>query len=494
VIAWRKYGMGLVGAVAISPTEEGFQGTNAYAEYWKYIFSHTSRPADISLLGTDSARETVNMLNGLTIPGPDVILNYTLLLLALVVLTFGIMFKLKKMVLAWPIVLIISLVMTALIFKRAYSASDGTTTRTAAVFSQIAVSEDSPAVKVYSIFSRNDEELEFDGEMTGDRFRHLPKIREIDRSSFEEKGAYKTGQLPEVITGFYTGQDSGLTGLMVQGLSARVFMRNTVTHNTDHESGELKWAKDGLTVTFKDVPSELKQAEHIYLAGVSGVIVLSRAGKVLSKEKAQAPRGQIDRNLRDLLASMNLKQPILAYAIKNIKDDDLLNDAYTINGMSLFMAPVKELLSGEVYLPGEFSAIDPTSSSLFIYRDGEWLATRHMGGKEGVYDFHAKPPLGFEDIEVEELVVDFEIANQSGNILTEITLNGQKGTRGKDGLFRFPVNKNEPNKSFKITIHTNAKVQLTDNLEIFKANSWSVKHLRIGYIGKFGKQHKELRF
>ena len=84
VVAWKKFGLGLTGAIMISPSADGFQNSDAFAKTWAYLIDNIKRPSSLSSLQTNDSRETVNMLNGLTIPGPSVILGHMLIYLILI--------------------------------------------------------------------------------------------------------------------------------------------------------------------------------------------------------------------------------------------------------------------------------------------------------------------------------------------------------------------------------------------------------------------------
>ena len=155
VIVWKKIGLGLVGVINISPTQGAFHSNNSFSKAWRSLFAPIQRPADISTLPTNDAKESVHMLNGLTIPGPSVILNYMIVYIILIIVVFIILAKLKKTLFAWGMALVISIAMTGIIFKHAYSSGEGSKSRTAAVFSQIPVGDNGPVVQIYSVFSKN---------------------------------------------------------------------------------------------------------------------------------------------------------------------------------------------------------------------------------------------------------------------------------------------------------------------------------------------------
>lgn len=494
IIAWKKYGLGIVGAITISPTQEGFQNSDAFAKCWSYLLSHIQRPADMSLLPTNHASESVNMLNGLTIPGPEVIVNYMIVYLVILLILFAACYKFKKAPIAWVLSILISIGMTAFIFKQAYGSSDGAKARTAAVFSQIPIVGDAPAVEVYSVFSKTDDKIDFKGEILKDRFRKLPKVK---RNNFgnQNAGAYKATAIQEVITGSYNGQSSILKGLSVQGLSVRVFTKLSRAHNSFIEPINLKFTPDGITLNSSEYPAELTSAEHIYLCGPSDIVALEFKNGSLSVAKVQAARGKQDEQFRSLLLALSPRRAVLAYVKKGVADETALDDSFEVNGMNLYMSPLQEEIGGELYIPGAFTRLEGTNSSIFIYRDGVWSETRHMGAKKAKFSFYAKLPLGYENVKTKEIIIDFAYTNQSGNILVNIEVNGQKAEKGKDGLYRIQAKPNDiKNGKLKIDLSSKAKVNLTDNLEIHKANRWKVKHLKVGIKGEFNQQQKESRF
>ena len=495
VIAWKKFGLGLTGAITISPTQDGFQNSDAFAKTWAYLLDNIKRPLDMSSLVTDDSRETVNMLNGLTIPGPDTILKYMLVYLVIVSLIFLVCSKLKKTIIAWIASLVVSTVMTAVIFNKAYGATDGSKSRTAAVLSQIPVIDEAPSIKVYSIFSKNDEEITFKGDVVNDRFRKLPKVKRMNLGLQTNKSGYKATEIQDVITGGYKGNDAILKELRVQGLSSRIFTKLSRSHTSAAKIPEVTFTTTGIEVKSEDFPAELSQAEFIYLCGPSGVVPMDYESNKLTEKGTRAPHGKTDEKLRKLLKALDITRPTLVYTIKGIMEDSILDDSFEVNGMNLYMSPLTEVMSGETYIPGEFVKIFETTSSIFIFRNGNWNLSRHMGAKTSKYDLEAKLPLGYKNMAVSEVVVDFEFTNQSGNIFVDVALNGKKGEKGPEGLYRFPIKPSDL-KSGKVTVtlSTSAKVALTDNLEIYKANAWKVKHLKVGFKGSFDKQQKELRF
>lgn len=495
VITWKKYGMGLTGAMSISPTQVGFHGTDAFAKSWRYLLDNINRPADMSSLVSDDSRETVNMLNGLTIPGPNDILKYMLVYLVIIILIFGICFKLKKSVVAWVASLAVSAVMTGIIFNKAYSASDGSKDRTAAVLNQIPVIGEAPTIQVYSIFSKNDEKITFKADVINDRFRKLPKIKVRHLGLQTNKSGYKATEIQDVITGTYNGNVASLKEIQVQGLSARIFTKLSRSHTSSVIVPELRFAQSGLQISSKEFPAELSQAELIYLCGANGIIPMTFESGKLSIKPSKGVHGKTDENLRELLKAIGIVRPTLAYAVKGIKEDSILDDTFEVNGMNFYMSPLTEIIGGDTFIPGDFVEVLETSTSLFIYREGSWSTARHMGGKASNYDLEAQLPLGYAKLNPSEVVVDFEYLNQSGNILVDVSLNGKKGQKGDDGLYTFPITpKDLKDGKVTVTLTTSAKVVLTDNLEIHKANAWKVKHLKVGFKGSFKKQQNELRF
>ena len=495
VISWRKYGLGLTGAMSISPTQAGFHGTDAFAKIWRYLLDNINRPVDMSSLVSDDSRETVNMLNGLTIPGPNEILKYMLAYLVIIVFIFVICFKLKKSIIAWITSLALSMAMTGIIFNKAYSASDGSKDRTAAVLSQIPVIDDAPSIQVYSIFSKNDEKITFKGDVINDRFRKLPKVKVRQSGLQINKSGYKATEIQDVITGSYNGNAASLKELQLQGLSARNFTRLSRSHTSPFAAPELRFAQSGLEIDSKEFPAELSQAELIYLCGTNGIIPMVFENGKLSIKANRRIFGKTDENLRKLLNTLGIVRPTLVYAVKGIREDSILDDTFEVNGMNFYVSPLTELIGGNTFIPGEFVEVLETISSILIYREGTWITVRHMGGEASNYDLEAQLPLGYDQLNLSEVVVDFEYVNQSGNILVDVALNGKKGQKGDDGLYYFPIMTKElKNGKVKITLTTSAKVVLTDNLEIHKANAWKVKHLKIGFKGSFEKQQSELRF
>jgi hypothetical protein len=496
IIAWKKMGLGLVGAITLSPTQDAFQQGENFKLTWRYLFKHIQRPADISLLPTNDAKESVNMLNGLTIPGPSVILKYMLIYLVMIVVVFVLLSKFKKPILGWGVAIVISFGMTAVIFNKAYSSADGSKNRTAAVFSQIPVVDNAPAVQVYSIFSKNNEELDFKANIVDDRFRKLPKVKANFRElNSQGKGSYKAAQIQEVITGSYSSENATLKGLKIQGLSARTFTKISRSHISSSDVANLNFGKEELSITSSEFPAELLRAEQIYLCGNSGLIPMELSENKLTAKANSAVHGKADEYLRKLLNSLKFRSPVLCYSLKGSAEDNILDDSFEVNGMNLYMAPLAEDLQGEVFIPGEFTALIGQSTATYIFRENKWNQALHMGGKTSTYEFAVKVPLGYEDLNISELVVDLEYINQSGNILLAVSHGGKKATKNKDGFYHIPVSpKDIRNGQIEITLISDVKVQLTDNLEIHKANSWTVKHLKVGLKGTFDKQHKELRF
>ena len=113
-----------------------------------------------------------------------------------------------------------------------------------------------------------------------------------------------------------------------------------------------------------------------------------------------------------------------------------------------------------------------------------------MGAKKGSYALDFQLPLGYSDINPEEIVVDFEYINGSGNVIVDLYVGSVKGEKGKDGRYRF---KNLPPDTIvdgriSLTLETSVKVVLTDNLEAHQANMWKIKNIEVSVKGSFNNQ------
>ena len=490
VISWKKYGTGLVAAMALSPVQSGFHESDGFKNTWNYLINNASRPADLSLARTEDARQTVNMLNGLTIPGPEVILSYLIFYIIAALLIFGILYKLNKTTVAWALNILLAIGMTVFTFKKAYSSHSDDKKFTAAILNQIPMMDNAPAIKVYSIFSKSNEEITLKSSMLSDRFRKLPKVKRNQALNVNATESIQKQAVEQVIKGLYEGDKASLNELNIQGLSSRLF--TVLSHGTasSYQPARLNLSGTLPVIESKDFPAELSESKNIYLAGESGVISMEfKDGKLIQKE-LQAVRGSQDEHLRKLLTNLTINRPTLYFTGAGISEDELLNDSFSVNGLNLFMAPLKESFSGTVNMPGIFNRVEATNSSLFIYKDDEWLETRHMGSKKGSYQLNFKMPLGYDSMNIEEVIVDFEYINGSGNVLIDLYLGKEKGIKGKDGKYRFKSI--SPDMIFEgglpLRLETSVKVQLTDNLEAHQANMWKVKKIEVSAKGSFNTQ------
>ena len=490
VVSWKKYGTGLVAAMTLAPVQSGFHESDGFKNAWNYFISHSSRPADMSLVPTEDARQTVNMLNGLTIPGPEVILSYLIFYLIAALVIFVVLYKLNKTAIAWVVNMVLAVGMTMFTFKKAYSSHSDEKKFTAAVVNQIPMMDNAPAIKVYSIFSKANEELSLNASMLSDRFRKLPKVKRKMTMNVNNTQSIQKQAVEQVIKGLYDGEKSTLNELNIQGLSSRLF--TVLTHGTasSYSTASLDLSGTSPVINSKDFPAELSESKNIYLAGESGVISMELKDGSLVQKKSQAVRGSQDEHLRKLLKNLNISRPTLYFTGSGVTEDELLNDSFSVNGLNLFMAPLTESFSGTVHMPGIFNQIQATNSSLFIFKDGEWYETRHMGAKKGNYQLNFKMPLGYDSMKAEEVIVDFEYINGSGNVLIDLFLGKEKGVKGKDGKYRF---KNIPpglvkNGALPLRLETSVKVQLKDNLEAHQANMWKVKQIEVSVKGSFNKQ------
>jgi hypothetical protein len=494
LIVWKKYGMGMTAVVNISPTQDGFTNNKdeGFRLIWDYLIKNTVRPADMSMSRNDNARETVNMLNGLTIPGPEAILSYLLIYIALTIIIFIALAKMKKPGIAWIATIGLAFVMTGVIFKKAYSSNSDQKQRTAAVFSQRPMVSEAPAVKVYSIFSRANEKLDLNGTMLYDRFRKLPKVK-VDYSAMGDRAAAAKTKIEQVITGKYVNDKASLSELNIQGLSARVFSVLSHSESIGMEPPLLKLDPAGLKIESSEFAGEIQSAEHIYLAGPSGLMIMEMKDNALVKSTKQAAFGTMDESLRKVIKGLPLLRPILFFAVKNVEEDDLLNDTYSVNGLNLYSVPVREKISGEIILPGEFNRIESTKSSMLVRRDGDWLTNRFMSSSEQTYDFFISVPLGYENMKTNEVIVDFGYTNTGGNILISPKISGKEGVKQKDGTFLFtdlPAGMIK-NGQLKISLSVKAKVHLTDHLAAHQSNQWKVDHLKVSLKGKLEQSNAE---
>ena len=490
VVSWKKYGTGLVAAMTLSPVQSGFHDTDGFKNVWRYFIENSSRPADLSLSRTDDARQAVNMLNGLTIPGPDIILSYLIFYMIAAILIFAVLYKLNKTTFAWGINILLAIGMTIFTFKKAYSSHTDEKPFTAAVLNQVPLVNEAPAVKVFSVFAKSNEKVNIDSTMLSDRFRKLPKIKRKMSMNANGTQSIQKQTVEQVIKGLYDGEHSYLNELNIQGLSSRLFAVLSHSSASSYQPGILDLSGNTPVIKSDDFPAEISDSENIYLAGNSGVLEMEIKGSSVTQKKKQAIHGSLDEHLRKLISNLPLSRPTLFFTNKGIKEDDLLNDSFSINGLNIFMLPLKENFSGKVIMPGIFNSIESTNSSLFIYKDGEWYDTRHMGTKKGKYDLNFKMPLGYDSLNIEEVIVDFEYINGSGNVLIDLFIGKTKGVKGKNGKYHF---KDIPKKLFEngripVSIESSVKVQLTDNLEAHQANMWKVKKMEVSVKGSYNTQ------
>ena len=495
MVVWKKYGLGMTVAINASPTNEALNWNygEGFKQVWSYLTENTAKPIDLSLKRNDNAREAVNMLNGLTIPSPGVILNYLIVYIVLALIIFIIFMKMRKTPLGWVANIVLALLMTAFIFNKAYSTNSSSTNRTAAVLVQTPLVDDAPLVKFYSIFSKNNDEITLTGDSQVDRFRKLPNVK-VHYNFMNNKASTKKKKLNEVITSLYDGKTASLSKMNVQGLSARTLLSLSQGHNSGSLPAKLSWNPEGLTINSDEFPSELESAENIYLGGANGLIALEmKSGVLVTKENQQASPG-VETSLRKVILSLSPRQPLLFFYNKDLKKDKLLNESYTVNGLNLYMTPLIEKLHGDVLIPGVFVKFTFLKNSKFLNNNGVWQSSFQRGKKQK-YQIQLKLPLGYENLKTKEIIVDMKYTS-GGNVSLEVLIAGKKGQKNDQGLYVF---KNLPASAVKngvvqLSLESNRIAQIKDLLKQRAANIWKMEHLKVSFKGTFGPQLKATEF
>ncbi|NQZ59715.1 MAG: hypothetical protein HRT88_19870, partial [Lentisphaeraceae bacterium] len=336
LISWKKQGLGICGFMAFSPFDESLS-QEALKKTWQYLMQYSGRPLDMAQLKTANSLEVVNMLNGLRIPPASTILTYLLIYLALAMVIFFVLIKLKKPAAAWILNTVVALAFSAFILNKAYSSkSDTGDNKTAAVLIQIPYLPDGPSVKIYSVFSKNDEVVTFKNDAINTRFRPLVKVQRSFRQGDAARNiASKSVQ--QILRSDYADGQSSLKNMKLQGLSSRAFVALERSDITEDFSAVLNLQNSNLSIELSAIPQELQTAGNIYLLGPGGVLSLELIEGELRARASQNEHGTLDGQMRQILKGLKTKRPVLAFTVKSLQKDDLLDDSYTLNSLKLYM-------------------------------------------------------------------------------------------------------------------------------------------------------------
>lgn len=516
VVAWKKYGLGSCGFLAVPLTEETFRNKAAWRGMLDRFFNHFKLFQE-----TDGFKACLDEMTGFSIPAPRVVWTIVTTYFAALALLAALGLAFRRAGLAWTLAVCVSLLATFLVLSKAASGNRNKG-KLLSVVELRDLGSANPAEGYYSLFSNDNAALTI---QAADANATLCAIRPNAASIFipgmltaqrQNQGAARSSAL-QVAKSYVLSRADGTARILDIDLKARSTRQFAGFFSSDlarlapaPDYPELVYSATGHQLKPWKLPAGLKP-ERAYLLLPSGAFPLEIKDGTLSLTNfTHEGVFQADNVLRlleqALLAGYKRANPCLAL-VEPLKTTSLpIPDNVAGGGKTITIVPVTERCDGgELTLLPEQVVFTSGDNSSRMVMPGNTLRDSGIGSAEAmdfVFDF--KIPPVFSALRAKEIVVDFSYLNQGGNITatplllttTGIPLKG-KALGGDKFLFSGPGVEqalNPVDGSGQLKIDSEEKEKFLDPGMKMRANKWAIKKLGLSVRGKLPESMTPLKY
>ncbi len=425
VLAWKKYGLGRVGAVAIDPFDQVFRQHQASPIFWNHVLSWSTRnPLTHHALYTEPVLAAEQRLIGFRIPGVNVVrailLGYGLLL----ILIFMLGFLLRRQVGAWGVSVLLALVLTGTLFFAAFRQASDRPTRSMTTLSLSCFGDTAVAgAKSVNLFSKVDEQTDL---VANDGFGYFhaapPPPSPLPASEGMARPPLLVIEREEGI--------SAVRRLAVHALKSTkcglVFRRARETAAT--AAGVVVYTDDRPRLDNCAVPDGVPAEARGYLKLPNGALPLDmRDGRCRINYSGSAPLQleTVAGDFAEFIARSDFTSPSLVFIYRSdtpSREFSLTSTGYREMQYCIDLYPVREaVLAGNVAVLSEQIRITPASKATrTLFWSNKWQEMSLYGTSE--YILAAELPPTLRGMELRDLTVDLAFHAPAGGVDMRVDL------------------------------------------------------------------------
>jgi hypothetical protein len=421
LVAWRRYGLGMVGACAVNPSLVEIRTSQNFNPMWNHLLANTGNFSHASRRGSAGLSSALDTLTGIEIPRSEGIRAFLVVYFAVVVVIILIGIFLRQHARAWIVMSCVALIATVLIFHHAARRSGSSELQTAAIINFVSpATVDRTSERLVSLFSKDARSVDIVCNSVDARIRALIPPRQHQQKKFARGPKLKADAAGDADDQKGEDKDSGNKGkknnrsefvdfgkseavrdpISVSQINGRsVLPRLFLRHNAprfyaalDATSGTsystlptITWTAAGASMKPWEMPGD-EAVVDAFIVCHNGVIPVNTSNQSFSIEpgkadKMMAPSSEI-LALQKHLVDTPSSAPLLAVVTEFSSQYPEIPDEFSLIGRTIHLIPVVQDLTGEqVHIPKQQIRINPSRGkrSKGLHRFGEWQSLQHRG-------------------------------------------------------------------------------------------------------------------
>ena len=415
LVAWRRYGLGMVGACAINPSLLEMRTSLNFNPMWNHLLANTGNFSHASRRGSAELSSALDTLTGIEIPKGKSIRTFLIVYFALVVVIILIGIFLRQHARSWVVMSCVAVIATIIVFNHAAKRSSTSELQTAAIINFVSpATVDRTSERLVSLFSKDARSIDIVCSSVDARIRSLlpPRLfaqKKNARGSKRKAGAAgDNGQKAKVKKGRNRRSEfvdfgkseavrDPISVSQIDGRSVlpRLFLRHNAprfyaaldaTSGTPYNSlPTIKWTTAGASMEPWQMPGD-KTVIDAFIVCHNGVIPVTTSNQSCfiepqQADKMMAPSSEVlafQRHLVDTPAAA----PLLAVVTEFSSQFAEIPNEFNLIGRTIDLIPVVQDLTGkQVHVPKQQIKINTNlgKRSKGLHRFGEWQSMQHRG-------------------------------------------------------------------------------------------------------------------
>ena len=419
LIRWARRGLGVVGMIAIDPTQDVVRGTGVTVPLWNHVLVWSQAPFSLrNYANSQVLPDVMSRLTGfriMSVKKVGGILLFHVLMLSVVLLGGT---ALRRHVTAWLLAALSGVVMTVILFLTAFHQNATRAARSATIVDLRMVSgKRTTGQAIFSLFSKSDQRPTVTDTLPDGLFRALPSAA---------RGKRREPLEPPLIVHRERGRVT-LRNLHVKALKPRSFVAlHTDPPVKSVAPVELTFGS-GVPRLRGEIPAELSTAgTRVLLLGGHTVQEVRRDSSGLTLVRDGGSWMRTDPFLgvfSSYLLQGEFPCPSLVLLRPWAGSGRSLAAApggYERRGYSVEFLPVAtEVKAGEVRIPSEFLFLRPSGSAARMVFDGRDWRSSVLRGRELVLLLEVDLPPVCSQVRVGKISAVVDVSNAGGNVLVD---------------------------------------------------------------------------
>lgn len=411
LVAWRRYGLGMVGVCAVNPSLSEMRTSQNFNPMWNHLLANTGNFSHASRRGSAELSAALDTLTGIEIPRSEGIRAFLMVYFALVIAIMLIGIFLRQHARAWIVMSCVALIATALIFHQAAKRSSASGVQTAAIINFVSpATVDRTSERLVSLFSKDARSIDIVCDSVDARIRALLPPRQHEQKKFarrpkpaanKDKDGKKArnsrskfvdyGRSEAVRDPISVSQIDGrsvLPRLFLRHNAPRFYAALDATSGTSYNTlPTVKWTADGASMEPWEIPGN-EAVIDAFIVCHNGVIPVNTSNRSCFLEPSQADANKMMAPSSEILAFQRhlvdtpSAAPLLAVVMGFSPQYPEIPDEFNLIGRTINLIPIVQDLTGErVHVPKQQIKINTNlgKRSKGLHRFGEWQTLQHRG-------------------------------------------------------------------------------------------------------------------